>query len=99
MGVRHVVMFKFADGTTRSELDEIVAAAVEVSEKVAVVRAYQCGTDLGLSNGNYDFAAVADFDDEHAYQQFRVDPDHLDFVDRFITPRLHHRVAVQYRIG
>jgi hypothetical protein len=60
------------------------------------VRAFASGPDAGLSQGNFDFAISADFDDQAGFVAYRDDPCHRDVIARYILPITALRVAVQF---
>jgi len=62
-----------------------------------VLRAYHVGPDLGLAEGNFEFAVVADFDDLEGLQAYRDNPEHREIIARFIQPIAAGRAAVQYQ--
>ena len=61
-----------------------------------VLRAYRMGADLGVNEGNFEWAAVADFDDLEGYQVYRDNPEHREITGKFIQPIAAQRAAVQY---
>jgi hypothetical protein len=56
------------------------------------------GPDLGVNEGNADFAIVADFDDADSYLAYRDHPAHVDVVKRSIAPISSQRRAVQFEL-
>jgi len=94
--IRHTVQFKWAADATDEQKQ---AAATEVAKLPSIVpsiRAFASGPDAGLAERNFDFAVTADFDDEAGYFAYRDDPAHRDIVQRYITPIVAQRAAVQY---
>ena len=65
---------------------------------VPSLRAFHLGPDLGLNQGNFDFAVVADFDDADSYLAYRDNAEHKDIISRFSGPNTKARAAVQYEI-
>src|SRR5262249_24865296 len=62
------------------------------------LRAYHAGPDAGLTDGNFDFAVVADFDDEESFIAYREHPAHKAVVAECIAPIRQDRASVQYEI-
>jgi hypothetical protein len=95
--IRHTVLFKWAAEATD---DQKKAAATEVGKlpsTVPSVRGFASGPDAGLAApGNFDFAVTADFDDEAGYLAYRDDPGHREVVQRYLTPIIAQRAAVQF---
>ena len=94
--IRHTVLFKWAADATDEQQK---AAATEVAKLPSIVpsiRAFASGPDAGLNQGNFDFAAAADFEDVDGYLAYRDHPDHRAIVSQFILPIAAQRAAVQY---
>jgi hypothetical protein len=96
---RHVVLFRWRDDADQGA----VAAALEelrrLPEQVASVRAFHVGIDAGLSDGNYDVAVVADFDNRVGYASYRDDAVHRELVSSHLAPLLADRAAVQHDLS
>jgi len=75
----------------RSALATLPAAIPEI-------RRYELGPDLGLANGNFDFALVAEFDEPAAFARYAAHPAHLAVLAEHFKPHLDARVAVQYAL-
>ncbi|HEX2316009.1 MAG TPA: Dabb family protein [Thermomonospora sp.] len=97
-GFRHVVLFRWAEGTTTGQQEEVAARLGALPEKIPQIRAYSLGADAGVNPGAYDFAVVADFDDRDGYLAYRDHPEHRAVVDEVITPLLGERAAIQYAL-
>ena len=97
MGVRHVVMMRWVAGLPDDHVDRVRAGLAELPGRIPEIRDYRFGVDLGINQGTYDFAIVADFDDEAAYLTYRDHPDHQRFIADHITGNVADRAAVQYR--
>jgi hypothetical protein len=61
-----------------------------------VLFAYHVEPDLGLVEGNFEFAVVAGFDDLEGYQVYRDNPEHREIIGKFIQPIAAQRTAVLY---
>lgn len=94
--IRHVVLVRFEDGADRARVAEFVAAMGRVH--VEGLRSLTLGLDLGLRPGNWDYALVADLDDEAAYRRYDDAPEHRRIRDE-LGPGLFAAAArVQYEI-
>ncbi|WP_419919195.1 Dabb family protein [Candidatus Poriferisocius sp.] len=96
--IRHVVMFRFrndADATQRRAVRDAIAT---MPGATGATEAYAIGPDLGLAEGNFDFAVVGDFADEAAYLTYRDHPEHQRIVSEIIRPAISDRAAIQYEI-
>jgi Stress responsive A/B Barrel Domain len=94
--IRHTVMFTWKPEATEEEKQRVASEVAKLPSIVPSVRAFASGTDAGLNQGNFDFAVTADFDDEDGYVAYRDDPGHREVVQRYITPILGRRAAVQF---
>lgn len=94
--IRHVLTARFVDDVDPSDLEEFIAAVRSVS--VPGMRALRCGTDLGVLEGNWDYAVVADFDDVEAYRAYDRAPEHLR-IRAELAPRVIAEVSrVQFEV-
>jgi hypothetical protein len=94
--IRHTVMFTWKPEATEEEKQRVVTEVAKLPSIVPSVRAFASGPDAGLNQGNFDFAVTADFDGEDGYVAYRDDPGHREVVQRYITPILDRRAAVQF---
>lgn len=94
--LRHTVLFTWSDGVTD---DQVSAMADALDARVApidTIVAYRHGPDLGLADGNADYAIVADFANEADYVVYRDHPEHVAVIAESIKPLVAQRMAVQY---
>jgi hypothetical protein len=94
--LRHSVLFQWKPEATDEEKQRVATELAKLPSIVPSLRAFVCGPDAGLAKTNFDFAVSADFDDEAGFVAYRDDPAHRAVVDRYITPILTQRVAVQF---
>jgi Stress responsive A/B Barrel Domain len=94
--IRHAVLFAWKADATEEEKQEAAAQVAKLPSLVPSVRAFASGSDAALNQGNFDFAVTADFDDEAGYLAYRDDPGHRDMVQRYISPIVAQRAAVQF---
>ena len=96
MVFRHVALFRWADGTTAEQKQAISDGLARLPSLIAELRDYRFGDDAGLSDGNWDFAVVADFDDAEGWHAYRDHPEHRRVVSEHIGPVAAERAAVQF---
>lgn len=96
--VRHVVAFRFKEGTTEAQRTRILEGLAALPAQVDAIRRYAFGPDLGLGEGNFDFVVVGDFDDVAGYRRYAEHEAHQALLRDAIRPVLAERVAVQYEI-
>lgn len=81
--IRHIVMFNWKPGTDTAIHDEVAAGFAHMREAIPNVVSMIAGSDLGLAEGNFDFAMIADFASTEDWQSYREHPEHIAFVQRF----------------
>ena len=94
--IRHVVMFRWTPEATQEQKRRVAAELSRLPALLPVLRAYRMGADLGVNEGNFEWAAVADFDDLEGYLTYRDNPEHRDIIAEFIRPIVAERAAIQY---
>lgn len=95
--LRHVVLFKFRDGTPEEKIGEIEAAFSQLPEKIALIRSFEWGLNNspeGLNKGftHCFFLTFASEDDRDAYLPH---PDHKAF-GALLGPWLEDVLVVDY---
>lgn len=94
--IRHVLLLEL-----RPEADPAAVAAIQAELReldCPGTVAYTLGDDLGLREGNWSFAVVADFDDLDAFRNYDQDPVHNEIRARLGT--MTARAArVQFELG
>jgi hypothetical protein len=73
----------------------VTAELSRLPQLLPVLRAYHMGADLGVNEGNFEWAAVADFDDLEGYLTNRDNPEHRAIAES-IRPITAERAAIQY---
>jgi hypothetical protein len=96
--VRHVALFSWKKDTTAADVSKVEEALHQLPTKIACIQSYRFGRDLGVQDGNADFALVADFVDEEALETYANHPDHQEVLKKLIRPITLQRVAIQYVI-
>ncbi len=91
-----MVLFRWIDGADDESKAAVAAGLRALPEVIDTIRDYRFGADAGVNDGNYDYAVVADFDDEAGYVVYRDHPAHRQLIAERIAPLLEERVAVQY---
>lgn len=96
--LRHCVMFTWSDDVTE-EAKAAVSAGLDGLASLPGVASYRHGPDVGISEGNWDYVVVGDFETTEAYESYATDQGHLDLIAEKIRPFITGRAAVQYEIG
>jgi Stress responsive A/B Barrel Domain len=74
--IRRVVVLRWTAEATEEQKQQVAAGLRRLPALLPVLRAYHVGPDLGLAEGNFDFAVVADLDDLEGLQVYRDNPEH-----------------------
>lgn len=99
MPFRHVVMFKWADHVDDDHIDRVRSGLSSLPIEIDVIRNYVHGSDVGVSEGNFDYAVVADFDDVNDFRTYRDHPRHVLLIEELIKGNVTERASVQHQIG
>ncbi len=81
--LRHVVMFKFKDGSSPAEVTQVVDAFRALPSKISEVTAFECGTNNspeGLDNG-FTHCFLVTFKSENDRKVYLDHPSHTQFVE------------------
>ena len=97
--LRHVVLFRWKDGTTDEQVAAIADGLSGLPAAIPEIAGYRFGRDAGLVEGNFDFGIVADFADEADWLVYRQHPVHLAVIAERITDHVDTRAAVQYEFA
>lgn len=96
--LRHAAVFRWIEGTTPEQVEELAAALRALPAQVPAIRSYEVGSDLGLGEGRWDFAVVASFDDADGYQDYIDHPAHQAIATDLIPPIRADRVHIQLEV-
>ncbi len=94
---RHVVLFKFKDGTTDAQSKEVVDAFRDLKNKIDVIQDFEYGTDLSVENRSQGFTHCffVTFADEKGRDAYLPHPAHKAF-GTLVGPRLDKVLVVDY---
>ena len=94
--IRHTVLFVWSEAATDAQKRRVADELSRLPSLIPSLRAYAMGNDIGVNEGNWDFAVTADFDDLDGYLSYRDDPTHRAVIVEHISPIAARRAAVQY---
>jgi hypothetical protein len=97
MPFRHVVMFRWADHIDAEHVEKVSTGLSALPGEIDVIRSYVHGSDVGVSEGNYDYAVVADFDNVADFGIYREHPQHVQLIAELIKDHVTDRAAIQYQ--
>ena len=95
--LRHVVLFKFKDGTTKEELSAIEASFGALPGKIPEIVDFEWGINNspeGLDKG-FTHCFFVSFADEKGREVYLPHPDHKAFVD-LASPHIEDVLVVDY---
>lgn len=95
--LRHVVMFKFKDGTAMTDIQKVVEAFRGLKGKIPEISAFEYGTDNspeGLANG-FTHCFLITFKEEAGRAAYLPHPAHKAFVD-VLKPHLDKVQVIDY---
>ena len=95
--LRHVVLFKFKDGTPQEKVDEIVAAFRKLPEQIDTIQGFEWGTDNSpemLAQG-FTHCFVLTFADANGREVYLPHPKHKEF-GALLRPYLDKVLVVDF---
>lgn len=81
--IRHIVMFNWKPETDEDTPSKVEQGFMHMRDTIKEVVSMQCGADLSLADGNFDYAMIADFASVEDWQAYRDHPKHIAFVQEF----------------
>ena len=97
MPFRHVVLLQWADDVPHDHLERVRTGLDALPPQIPQIRTFAHGSDVGVSEGNFDYAVVADFDSVQDWRAFREHPAHMLFMEEHIKGKYKNRAAIQYQ--
>ena len=95
--LRHVVLFKFKDGTTKKQLEEVETAFVDLKNKIPEIESLEWGLNNspeGLNKG-FTHCFFLTFASEAAREIYLPHPDHKAF-GALLGPSLEDVLVIDY---
>ena len=96
--LRHVVFFKFKDGTTPDDLKKVTDAFAALPGKIDSIKDFEWGTDASVENLSKGFTHCffVTFADEKGRDEYLPHPAHKEFVE-IVKPLLDDVCVVDYQ--
>ncbi|WP_374943775.1 Dabb family protein [Sphingomonas sp.] len=94
--VTHIVIFTWVAGTTADRVESLARALDRLAAELSDLVAIRHGRDLGIREGNGDYALVATFADRAGWDAYQADPRHKAFVRDFVAPIQAARLTIQF---
>ncbi len=95
--IRHCALFTWNPDVT----DETMAAIKAGLDRLATlncVAAYTHGPDVGLREGNFDYAVIADFETVEAHQEYSSEEGHVALIKDLLLPNISSRAGIQIHL-
>ena len=94
--LRHIVMVRFRDRTTVSEISEkIKKMLLALENSVDSLKRMEVGTNINTRPAAFDVVLTADFDDEVGLNSYRVHPEHVKVLN-FLKETMEKSAVVDY---
>ncbi len=96
--LRHVVLFRFKEGTAPEKIQEIEKAFAALPGKIDTIIDFEWGTDVGVENlsDGFTHCFLVTFKDEEGRAAYLPHPEHKAFVD-LLLPSLDKATVVDYK--
>lgn len=98
MTIRHIAMFRFAEGTTPDQVAALARGLSQLPQTIAEIRAYRHGPDIGVNPKSWDYAVIGDFDSPEGYLAYRDHPVHQQLIEERVNPIVTDRAGVQLKL-
>lgn len=92
----HIVAFRFKPDATPAQIARLSADLGDLASRLDGLISYAWGTDLGLREGNDDFAVAAVFDNEESLTAYLAHPLHLRIVSEHVTALVDEKHSAQF---
>lgn len=96
--IMHLVTFTWRPGVTNDDVVAVIEALTSLPEQIPELLSYNFGPDLGLREGNADFAVAAVVESPETLPAYLDHPEHLRIIKEFIAPLIAIRQAVQIEL-
>ena len=95
--LRHVVMFKFKDGTTSKQIKEFEDAFRTLPDKIDAIHSFEWGTDVSVEGkaDGFTHCFVVTFAGEADRDAYLPHPAHQEFVS-LVTPHKERSLVLDY---
>jgi len=92
--IHHIVLFRFAEGASSTQIAAAGEALRAMRDTIPDVRGVTFGPNLGATSREWSHVLVVEVDDMAAVGRYAVHPVHVDVVQRHIAPIREARLAV-----
>lgn len=96
--IRHIAMFRWSAEATGEQKQAVSDALDALPGLIPAIHSYSHGVDLGLFEGNFDYAVAAEFRSADDVRSYIDHPDHQRVVRELVSPIRTDRAAIQFEI-
>jgi len=97
--ILHLVTFTWRPGASNDDVVAIIEALTSMPGHIPELLSYSFGPDLGLRQGNADFAVAAVLESPQTLPAYLDHPEHVRIIEEFIAPLMATRQAVQIELS
>ena len=96
--IMHLVTLTWRSGVTNDDVVAVIEGLTSLPGQIPELLSYNFGPDLGLRDGNADFAVAAVLDSPEALPAYLDHPEHVRILKEFIAPLIATRQSVQIEL-
>lgn len=96
--IMHLATFTWRPDVTNDDIVAIIEALTSLPDQIPELISYSFGPDLGLRDGNADFAVAAVLANPQSLPAYLDHPEHVRILREFIAPLMATRQAVQIEL-
>ena len=95
--LRHVVLFKFKNGTTTEQIRKIENGCCALPSKIGYIYDFEWGTDVSVDDRNQGFTHcfIVTFRSEQDRDKYLPHPAHQELVE-FLRPHIEQMLVIDY---
>lgn len=86
--IHHIVLFKFYEGTTQNEIQELVEALIVMKNKIPGITRYIWGPSVSIEHleKGYTHGFIMSFKNEKYRNEYVPHPLHKELIKKFVDP-------------
>jgi len=94
----HLATFTWRPDVTNDDVVAVLEGLSSLPDQIPELRSYSFGPDLGLRDGNADFAVAAVLESPETLPSYLDHPEHMRILKEIIAPLIATRQAVQIEL-
>lgn len=98
MTIRHIALFRFAEGTTPEQVAALANGLNELPKAISAIRSYRHGPDAGVNPKSWDYAVIGEFESTEGYLTYRDHPVHQKLIADYVNPIVADRAGIQLKL-